>query len=253
LIRCHIIRHQPVEVFPPEGYRFGVHFLDAPEDALAQFLQRADPDVPQEGAGHLRERDLDQVQPRGVHRRVHVLEAARPGGQAFPGLPRDVRGVAVQDNADGRAFRAVGIQALQESDELPAAVPFPDAGDDLPAVQVQCSQDRQGAMAPVLAVPGRLPMPAGYLRQRQAPFMVQQDLRPLHFTYRRRLRPRKRAQHRPQAFPSFVPSWPPSVVRERRPQAKTTVMSMHSCYSVLDDSKLFLEDPPDPLHQPAER
>ncbi len=91
---------------------------------------------------------------------------ARPGGQPGPGLLPDMRGVAARDDADDLAFRIVDVEVLRESDELPGAVPPLDIGDDLPGVQVQRGKDRQGAVAPVLAVPGHLRMPAGNRRHR---------------------------------------------------------------------------------------
>lgn len=154
MIRLHSFRHQTAEALPTVGYRRGVHLVDSEEDALPELIERIDADVSQEGPRHPREGDLHQIQPRAVLRDVHILEAVRTSGQVARGLPRSVGGVVVQHEADGGTLRIVRVKAPEQRDELPAAVPLLDVRDELPGVQVERGQHRQGTVADIFALAG---------------------------------------------------------------------------------------------------
>lgn len=80
-------------------------------------------------------------------------------------LLRDVRAVVVQHDTDDSLARVVRIQPLQQGDELDTAVTRLDVGDDLSAVQVQRSQDRQGAVSNVLVIAPNAGVLARHWRQ----------------------------------------------------------------------------------------
>lgn len=136
-----------------------------------ELVERLNADVPQEGPRHPREGDLHQVEPGGVRGGVHVLEAAGAPGQVAHRLPRGVGGVVVEHDADDAALGIVRVEALEQRDELSAAVAPLDVRDDLPAAQVQRGEDRQGAVADVLVVAphrGVPPRHRGQVRRAQA-------------------------------------------------------------------------------------
>lgn len=58
----------------------------------------------------------------------------------------------VQDQADRTAGRIIGVQILEQPDELDAPVPLLDAGDDVSIKQVQARQNRQGPMPDILMI-----------------------------------------------------------------------------------------------------
>jgi hypothetical protein len=60
--------------------------------------------------------------------------------------------VVVEHDADDGVWRIVLVQALEQCDEIHAAVPFLDVGEDLSRVQVDSGQDRYGAAANILVV-----------------------------------------------------------------------------------------------------
>ena len=95
----------------------------------------------QERARHFGEGVLDQVQPGAVFRGMHVFEAPRSRRQVRHGLAGNVRGVIVEDDADDGVRRIVTMQALQQGDELAAAMLRFDIGDDFAAVQIQRGYD----------------------------------------------------------------------------------------------------------------
>ena len=106
----------------------------------------------QERARHFGEGALDQVQPGAVFRGMHVFEAPRPRRQIRHGLAGDVGGVIVEDDANDGVGRIVAMQALQQRDELAAAMVRLDLGDDFAGVQIQRGENRQRAVAHVLMV-----------------------------------------------------------------------------------------------------
>src|SRR5215813_1023826 len=87
-------------------YRFGsasvndrvaVQIIDELQDALFEFVFRADADVAEHGAGGFGEEALDEIEPGAVLGREHELKAPL-GSRCQPslGLPRDVRRVIVE-------------------------------------------------------------------------------------------------------------------------------------------------------------
>ena len=84
-----------------------IHFVDAFQNTLLEFVPRFDADVPQEAARHLGERGLHQIQPRAVLERVDVLETSGMLRQPSHRFLGDVRTVIVQHDTNARVFRVM--------------------------------------------------------------------------------------------------------------------------------------------------
>lgn len=76
----YILGDTEVELVPTKHHWRCIDLCYAFEDALFQIVFGCDPDVPQECARHLGEGALDQVEPRAMLGRMHILEA--PGARA---------------------------------------------------------------------------------------------------------------------------------------------------------------------------
>src|SRR5713226_2097447 len=150
--RRYILSHAEVDLFPAEDNRRGIEFLDAPQNALLQFIDRFDSDVAQESAGHLGEGAFDQIKPGAMLGCVNVLEAPGARGEIGHGLPGDVGRMVVQHHADDGLARIVLVQALEQRDELHTAVALLDVGEDLTRVQVDSGEDRYSAPTDILTV-----------------------------------------------------------------------------------------------------
>ena len=95
---------------------FTVEIINELHDALFQFVLRADADVTEHRAGGFGKEPLDEIEPGAVLGGEHELKASF-GSRRQPslGLPRDVRGVIVEDDLDrGRG----GVGGLQHSEEF---------------------------------------------------------------------------------------------------------------------------------------
>src|SRR5215471_19453355 len=110
-------------VVPSVNDRVAVQIIDELQDALFEFVFRADADVAEHGAGGFGEEALDEIEPGAVLGREHELKAPL-GSRRQPslGLPQDVRRVIVEDDFD-RSHRGVGgIQHIEEFDEFATAM-----------------------------------------------------------------------------------------------------------------------------------
>jgi hypothetical protein len=72
---------------------------------------------------------------------MNILEAIGARGQIGPRLLGDMGRMVVEDDSDDGLFGVVGIEVLEQEDELTTAVASFDSGDDVPGVQVQGSDD----------------------------------------------------------------------------------------------------------------
>jgi len=91
----------------------------------------------------LAKRPLDEIEPRAVFGGEHELKASfRLRRQPSLGLPRDMRGVIVEDDLD-RGHRGVGsIQHIEEFDEFAAAMAVLNEGVHLACQQVAVRERR---------------------------------------------------------------------------------------------------------------
>src|SRR5258707_7394709 len=116
--------------------------------------------MPEEGAGHLSEEGLDDVEPGAMFGCVHVDESVGAGCQILPCLTRDMRRVVIQQDSNDGFSRIVSVEILEKTNELAAAMPALDAGSDVPVVQIDGSQDRDSYHPAVLVVACRRRVPA---------------------------------------------------------------------------------------------
>src|SRR5215469_10308137 len=94
-------------VVPSVNDRVAVQIIDELQDALFEFVFRADADVAEHGAGGFGEEALDEIEPGAVLGREHELKAPL-GSRRQPslGLPRDDNGAeACPDISHGRLNR----------------------------------------------------------------------------------------------------------------------------------------------------
>ena len=83
-----------------------VEVVDSGHKAILEFLFGRDADVAEHRAGNFGEEALDEVEPRAVFGREGEFEAMRGSlGEPGSGLPRDMRGMIVEDQLD-RSTRA---------------------------------------------------------------------------------------------------------------------------------------------------
>ena len=101
---------------------FTVEIINELHDALFQFVLRADADVTEHRAGGFGKEPLDEIEPGAVLGGEHELKASF-GSRRQPslGLPRDVRGVIVEDDLDRGRGGVHGIERVEEFDELATA------------------------------------------------------------------------------------------------------------------------------------
>jgi len=133
-------------------HRTGIDFFDTFQYSLAKFLPGLHPDVPKKRSGHFSEQRLDDVQPGSMGRREHVLKSVGAGCQKRPRLFGNVCRVIVQDKPDRPFGWVVGVQILQQRDELPAAVTPFDSRRHMAVVQIQPGQNRAGPQALVFVI-----------------------------------------------------------------------------------------------------
>ena len=76
----------------------------------------------------------------------------------------------VEDETNKRLWRIVGVDVLEQLNEFGATVPILDSLEDMTGVQIDASQNRDGAMANVLVIApegGRFVRHRGQVRRRQ--------------------------------------------------------------------------------------
>ena len=95
--------------------RRGVDFRNSLEYPLAEFCPGLNADVAQEGPCHFAEQRFDDVEPRSMLWREHILEAIRTCGQVGSRFFRDVCGMVVEDQSNG-AVSGVPRISLQQPD-----------------------------------------------------------------------------------------------------------------------------------------
>jgi hypothetical protein len=128
-----------------------VEFIQGSHDAILEFLFGPDADVTQDGPGELGKEPLDEIEPGAVLGSESEFEAAgRLIGEPSFGLPRDVRGMIVEDQLDRRIGRISGVEKLEEFDEFATAVAILDEGVDLAGEQINAGQ--QADCAPTSAM-----------------------------------------------------------------------------------------------------
>lgn len=85
---------------------------------------------------------------------MDINETVRSRGKIRPGFLGNMGRMVVQDHADGRLRRVMGIEFLEEADKLPAPVALVDLGDHMAVLKVQCRQDGGRSQTLVFVVPG---------------------------------------------------------------------------------------------------
>src|ERR1019366_8394628 len=120
----------------------GVYFRNALEYPLAEFRPGLNADVAQDGPCHFAEKRFDDVEPRSMFGRQHILEAIWARVEEGPRFFRDVCRMVIEDQSNSAVGRVPGVQVFQQIDELAAAVPPLDAGGYMTVVQSQRRQDR---------------------------------------------------------------------------------------------------------------
>ena len=78
--------------------------------------------MPEKSARHLRKCDLNQIQPGGVHWRMHILKPAGAGCQIGAGFFGGVGQMMIKNDAEGSVWRIMRVQSLKERDERATAV-----------------------------------------------------------------------------------------------------------------------------------
>lgn len=106
----------------------------------------------QEGSRHFGEGAFDQVEPGSMLRRMNILESARPRRQIGHGLLGDVSAVIVQNHANDRFSRVVGVERFEQGDKLPTAMAILYPGKDVTGMQVDAGQDRYSSVSDVLVI-----------------------------------------------------------------------------------------------------
>ena len=141
------------------GYGPGVDLLEVQLDALPRLVQGSHADSAKHLPGHLAEEALYDVGPRTVGRREHHLEPARVSLEPGPGLPRPVYGVVVEHEPYDVPLGVLGVEGLQQLDELAAPVALPHHALDRPVLQVYAGEQRGRAAPAVLVVARHGPSP----------------------------------------------------------------------------------------------
>ncbi len=111
-----------LEFLPTMNDGIGIDFCNALQNSVAKFFPGFHADMPKKRACHLSEESLDDVEPRSMSRRQHILEAVGSGCQERPRLFRDMRGMIVENDPDRALRRIIGVQIFEQSDELATPV-----------------------------------------------------------------------------------------------------------------------------------
>src|SRR5947209_10419168 len=120
----------------------------------------------QNRARELGEEALDQVEPGAVFGRERELEAAdRASSEPVGGLSRDVGGMVVEDQLDGRMSWVGAIEKLEKFNELAAAMAISDEGVDFTGEQINPGQQRERPIALILVIAREGRVDAGLGRQ----------------------------------------------------------------------------------------
>src|ERR1019366_7867930 len=156
---------QRLEFLPSMNDRIGIDFLDAFQNSVAKFLPGLHPKATEEGASHLPEERLDDVEPGAMRGRQHVFEPVWPRRQICACLLGDMRRMIVEDDPNGAGCRIVSIQIFEQRDELAAPVTPLDPSNDVAIMEIQCSQNRACSQTLVFMVACRGGMFTGHRRQ----------------------------------------------------------------------------------------
>ena len=92
-----------------------IDFRNPLEYPLAEFGPGLNTDVAQEGSGHFAEQRFDDVEPRSVLRRQHILKAIRARRQEGPRFFRDVCRMVVEDQSNSAAGRVAASRSFSRS------------------------------------------------------------------------------------------------------------------------------------------
>src|SRR6266567_9095614 len=111
--------------------RIGIDFCNALQNSAAKFFPGIHADMLKKRAGHLSKERLDDVEPRPMLRRQHILEPVGSGCQESPRLFRDMRGMIVEDDPDRAVRRIISVQIFEQSDELATSVTALDPPNDM--------------------------------------------------------------------------------------------------------------------------
>src|SRR3972149_5137218 len=84
---------------------------------------------------------------------MNINKSPRRTGQIFHRLFRDVSRMVVQNNTNGGSCRIIISYFLQQRYKLRASMPIMNLGNDMTAMQIQGSQDRQGPQPFVFIIP----------------------------------------------------------------------------------------------------
>src|SRR5580765_8759339 len=106
--------------------------------------------------GELGEEGLDGVEP-GARGRGEVEDEARMAGEPVPDLGVFMGGVVVEDDMNHLAGRHLGLDRVEEANELLVAVALHAAASDLALENVECCEQRGRAVALVIMGHGARP------------------------------------------------------------------------------------------------
>jgi hypothetical protein len=143
---------------PSEGLWVVVGLVEESVDGSLEIDDRAEDTALQASLGELGEKALDGVEPGGRGRGV-VEDEARMAPEPGTDLGMLVRGIVVQDDVDDLANRHLGLDGVEEADELLMPVPLHTAADDLALEHVERGEQCRRAVALVVVRHG--PTPAG--------------------------------------------------------------------------------------------
>lgn len=103
---------------------------------MFQIIFGRHPNVPQECARHFGEGAFDQVEPRTMLGRMNMLKSTGARGEVGHGFLRDVRRMVVKNHPDDCLWRVVGVDILEQRDELDTAVAILGAGKNVSRIQI---------------------------------------------------------------------------------------------------------------------
>jgi ComEC/Rec2-related protein len=143
---------------PSEGLRVVLGLVEESVDGGLEIDDRAEDTALQASLGEFGEKALDGVEP-GSRGRGVVEDEAWMALELGTDLGILVRGIVVEDDADDLANRHLGLDGVEEADELLMPVPLHTAADDLALEHVERGEQCRRAVALVVVRHG--PTPAG--------------------------------------------------------------------------------------------
>ena len=131
---------------PDEGLGIGVGLVEEAVDGGLEVDDRAEDAAFQAPLGQLGEEALDGIEPRAE---VGVKWKVQRGWRVEPGADLGVLvgGVVVEDDVDQLAGRDLGLDGVEEADELLMPVALHVAADDRAVEHVERGEQRRGAVA----------------------------------------------------------------------------------------------------------